>query len=135
MNVEVSKSIVGEILEYRGEKYIVTSYNPLNSQAVLTKMDDINRLNIRSIIGASEFKNNYKSDDNKIQYIYINGRTYKKIPNDNSFTLEPIEGEYEPEVSDIERLINRIEILEKSIDSISNKLENIEKLLKEVNNG
>lgn len=135
MNVEVSESIVGEILEYRGEKYVVTSYNPLNGQAVLTNIDDINRLNIKSIIDVLKLKDNIKSKDNKMEHVYMNGRTYKKIPNGNSFTLESIEGEYEPEVSDIERLINRLEILEKSIDSISNKLENIEKLLKEVNNG
>ena len=94
MNVEVSESIVGEILEYRGEKYVVTSYNPLNGQAVLTNIDDINRLNIRSIIdGISKFKNNFKPGVNKMQYICMNGRTYKKIPNGKSFTLEPLEGE------------------------------------------
>lgn len=135
MNVEISESLIGEILEYKGEKYIVTSYNSLNGQTILIKMDDINRLNIRSIIDVLKLKDDIKSKDNKMEHVYMNGRTYKKIPNGNSFTLEPIEGEYEPEVSDIERLINRIEILEKSIDSISNKLENIEKLLKEVNNG
>ena len=94
MNVEVSESIVGEILEYRGEKYVVTSYNPLNGQAVLTNIDDINRLNIRSIIdGISKSKNNFKPEVDKMQYICMNCRTYKKIPNGKSFTLEPLEGE------------------------------------------
>lgn len=134
MNIEVSESIVGEILEYRGEKYIVTSYNPLNGQATLTSIGDINRLNIKSIVGLLKLKDDIKSND-IMEHVYMNGRTYKKIPNGNSFILEPVEGEDEPEISDIEKLINRIEILEKSIDNISNKLGNIEKLLKEVNNG
>ena len=134
MNIEVSESIIGEILEYRGEKYVVTSYNPLNGQATLTSIGDINRLNIKSIVGLLKLKDDIKSND-IMEHVYMNGRTYKKIPNGNSFILEPVEGEDEPEISDIEKLINRIEILEKSIDSISNKLGNIEKLLKEVNNG
>ena len=79
MNIEMSESLIGEILEYKGEKYIVTSYNSLNGQAILTKMDDINRLNIRSIIdGISKFKNNFKPEVDKMQYICMNGRTYKK---------------------------------------------------------
>ena len=135
MNVEVSESIVGEILEYRGEKYVITSYNPLNGQATLTSIGDINRLNIKSIVDVLKLKDDIKSNNNKMEHVYMNGLTYKKIPNGNSFILEPIEGEDEPEVSDIEKLINRIEILEKSIDNISNKLANIEKLLKDVNNG
>lgn len=134
MNIEVSESIIGEILEYRGEKYVVTSYNPLNGQATLTSIGDINRLNIKSIVGLLKLKDDIKSND-IMEHVYMNGRTYKKIPNGNSFILEPVEEEDEPEISDIEKLINRIEILEKSIDSISNKLGNIEKLLKEVNNG
>ena len=94
MNIKMSESLMGEILEYKGEKYIVTSYNLLNSQATLTKIDDINRLNIRSIIdGISKSKNNFKPGVDKMQYICMNGRTYKKIPNGKSFTLEPLEGE------------------------------------------
>lgn len=134
MNIEVSESIIGEILEYRGEKYVVTSYNPLNGQATLTSIGDINRLNIKSIVGLLKLKDDIKSND-IMEHVYMNGRTYKKIPNGNSFILEPVDGEYKHEESDIEKLINRIEILEKSIDNISNKLGNIEKLLKEVNNG
>lgn len=94
MNIKMSESLMGEILEYKGEKYIVTSYNLLNSQATLTKIDDINRLNIRSIIdGISKSKNNFKPGVDKMQYICMNGRTYKKIPNGKSFTLKPLEGE------------------------------------------
>lgn len=94
MNIEMSESLIGEILEYKCEKYIVTSYNSLNGQTILTNIDDINRLNIRSIIdGISKSKNNFKPCIDKMQYIRMNGRTYKKIHNGKSFTLEPLEGE------------------------------------------